>query len=121
MVFKENKYGDITVISVNCATTVSIHANNFKDYLSTVLSEKSNKVIVDLREAVYVDSSFIGALVLCFKSIKDSDKQIKLVCGNTHGHFWSFFQVTKVFSEMSSFSNLNEALKAFDTELEKVA
>ena len=121
MVFKENKYGDITVVSINCATTVSIHANNFKEYLFNLLSDNESKIIVDLREAVYIDSSFIGALVLSFKSLKNSDKQLKIVCGNTHGHFWSFFQVTKVFTEMSSYSNLNAALKAFDSEFEKVA
>ena len=119
MVFKEHKYGE--VVSINCATTVSIHANNFKEYLFNLLEKKNSKIIVDLREAVYIDSSFIGALVLSFKSLKNGDGQLKIVCGNTHGHFWSFFQVTKVFGEMSSYSNLNAAIKAFDVEFEKVA
>ena len=121
MVFKEHKYGEVTVVSINCATTVSIHANNFKEYLFNLLETKNSKIIVDLREAVYIDSSFIGALVLSYKNLKNGDGQLKIVCGNTHGHFWSFFQVTKVFGEMSSYSNLNVAIKAFDVEFEKVA
>jgi hypothetical protein len=122
MVFKENKYGEVTVVSINCATTVSIHANNFKEYLFELLSKKNSKVVIDLREAVYVDSSFIGALVLSFKSTQSSGEgKLKIVCSNTHGHFWSFFQVTKVFGELSSYSNLNTAIESFDVELEKVA
>ena len=121
MVFKEHKYGEITVVSINCATTVSIHANNFKEYLFNLLSNKDNKIIVDLREAVYIDSSFIGALVLSFKNIQSNDGQLKIVTSNTHGHFWSFFQLTKVFNELSTYSNLNSAIKAFDVEFEKVA
>jgi hypothetical protein len=121
MVFKETKYGDVSVVSINCATTVSIHANNFKEYLNSLLTSGRKKVVVDCREAVYIDSSFIGSLVISYKNFLVNDGELKIVCSDTHGHFWSFFQVTKVFSQMKSYSDLLEAVDAFETEMEKVA
>ena len=120
MIFNESKFDDVTVVAINCATTVSIHANNFKDYLFNLSTSENKKVVIDCRDVVYIDSSFIGSLVVSYKKFQQEGGELKIVCGDTHGHFWSFFQMTKTFSEMKNFKELNAAVNSFD-QYEKVA
>ena len=118
MPFKQKRIRDVVIVTIKCLTTVSINSANFKDYLIKLHENTNGKIIIDLREVLHIDSSFIGALVIYFKN---SEVRAKITCGNNHGEIWEMFKTTKIYKEMGCFSDLDTAINEINTEFEKVA
>ena len=104
-----NKEG-VWIEKVNLIRATMNEAQEMKDNLfEDALVFK--KMIVDLSDCDYIDSSFFGALVFAYKHIKAKEGTIKLVISD------SFMKRTFIFKDIERvfdvYETINEAMDAY--------
>jgi anti-sigma B factor antagonist len=77
--FTTRQVGDVSVVDVTGRVTVGAGSNALRKTLRELTSAGKNKLLVNLREISYIDSSGIGELVSAFKEVTQGGGQLKLV------------------------------------------
>lgn len=113
MGFPEEKLDNITVIKIDKSTTTDFSASNFKDYLLNFMYKGKKKIVLDFSELRYIDSAFIGALILSAKILRMTGTDIKIVRTSEHGHFWSLFEASEAFADFMHYNNIYDAVSSF--------
>jgi anti-anti-sigma factor len=70
------------------------------------------KIIVDLSECEFIDSTFLGALVVSLKKVTGLGGDLRLVGFQPAVH--SMFELTRMYRVFESFKTKDEALKSFE-------
>ncbi len=107
----EEKIGDVIVEMINIERASVNEANELKARLNEAMDEGFTKVIVDLSECEFVDSSFLGVLVSSLKRLAKSEGDLKLV--GFRPAVRSMFELTRLFRVFETFNNLQEAVKSY--------
>jgi len=71
--------GDVSVVDVAGRITVGGGSNALREIVRELTSAGKKKILVNLREVSYIDSSGIGELVSAFKEITQGGGQLKLL------------------------------------------
>jgi len=111
MEFKVEKNNDIMVISVDLTRATFTESEKFKAFLSKEIGDGATKLVVDLSECEFVDSSFLGALVVNLKKATSSGGDIKL--SGLQSAVNSMFELTRMNRAFEIFKTKNEALNSF--------
>lgn len=77
--FEIKNQGDIVVITVDFSRATISEAGKFKKLIDEELSKKTLKMIIDLSNCEYLDSTFIGVLVVSLKKISEIGGELRLV------------------------------------------
>jgi len=107
----EERMGDVIVEIVNVERASVNEANELKKKLNDAIDDGYKKIIVDLSECDFVDSSFLGVLVNSLKKLVKLDGDLKLV--GFRPAVRSMFELTRLFRVFESFGNLQEAVKSY--------
>jgi anti-anti-sigma factor len=115
--FKRYNNGDVRIEKVNLVRATMNEAQEIRDnLLEDYLVFK--KIVVDLSDCEYIDSTFFGALVFAYKHLKSKGGSIKLVMGN------SFMRRTFIFRDIERIfdvhNTLREAINAYETDEKKI-
>jgi len=70
---------DLTVVNVRGRITFREGASEFRESLRVVTRDGCRKILLDLGEAAYVDSSGLGVLVSEFARVRNQGGQVKLL------------------------------------------
>jgi len=70
--------GDVSVVDVAGRITVGGGSNALRETLRELTSTGNKKILVNFREASYIDSSGMGELVSALKAITQGGGQLKL-------------------------------------------
>ncbi len=111
MDFTKEKYGDITVEIVNLTRATLKEAEEFKLTLAQDIEEGARKIVVDLRQCEFIDSTFLGALVVTLKKITALSGDLKLVGFQPAVH--SMFELTRMYRVFEAYSTKEEAISSF--------
>jgi len=95
--FQKEYRGNVVVITVNLVSATLNDANEFKGFIDELILMTECDVVVDLASCNHLDSTFIGALVLNYKKLKEKNRYMVLVEPNDQ---------TKVFLTMNSLSKI---------------
>jgi anti-sigma B factor antagonist len=95
--FTKEYRGNVVVITVNLVSATLNDTNEFKGFMDELLLMTECDVVVDLATCSHLDSTFIGALVLNYKKLKEKKRYMVLVEPNDQ---------TKVFLTMNSLSKI---------------
>jgi anti-anti-sigma factor len=68
-------------------------------------------LIVDLSQCEFIDSTFLGALVVTLKKITQQSGDLKLV--GFQPAVQSMFELTRMYRIFEAFTNKNEAINSF--------
>jgi anti-sigma B factor antagonist len=71
--------GDVNVVDVAGRITLGEGSSALRDSLRDMVSKGQKKILLNLAEVSYIDSSGIGELVSAFKEITQGGGQLKLV------------------------------------------
>jgi anti-sigma B factor antagonist len=77
--FTTRQVGDVSVVDVTGRVTVGGGSNALRETLRELTSAGKNKILVNLSELSYIDSSGIGELVSAFKEVTHMGGQLKLL------------------------------------------
>jgi len=107
----EERIGDVIVEIVNVERASVKEADELKAKLIDAIDDGYKKIIIDLSECDFVDSSFLGVLVNSLKKVVKLDGDLKLV--GFRPAVRAMFELTRLFRVFESFSNLQEAVKSY--------
>ena len=108
---KEN--GDIMIIQLSGEVDAQ-SSPEIRSKIKSFISEGRNKLVVDLEEVTYIDSSVIGVLVGRLRSAREGSGDLKLAALQTEVQIvFELIQLDKVFK---IFRNQEDAVQAFQNE-----
>ncbi len=109
---------NIVVIHIQLERATLSKAGFFRDTITELIQTGTREIIVDCRTIDFMDSTFLGALVVSLKKIKSLDGDLRLVFSNQTSAVWSMFEATRMFKVIKSYFSLEEAIKSYKTPIE---
>lgn len=103
--------GDVTVIDAVGRITLGEGASTFRDTIKDLAAKGSQKLLLNLSEVSYIDSSGIGELVSGFTTVTNHRGQLKLI-GLTK-RVKDLLQITKLYTVFEVFDDEASAVRSF--------
>jgi anti-anti-sigma factor len=75
----EERIGEVLVLKIVYTSISAANTLTMKEYILAKIEEGETKILLDLSNLGYMDSSFLGALVLSLKKATSKGGTIKLV------------------------------------------
>lgn len=114
--FNKETVGDIAIEKVRLPKATLIEAKVFWERLQTAISQENDKLIVDLSDCTFVDSTFMGVIVQAQRELIKNQGELKLVLpAEQMKEFFKFAGITKV---IETFQSKEDALSSFNKEPE---
>ncbi len=112
MDFIREKQDDVIIETVNLTRATLKEAEEFKQTLIQEIETGTKKIVVDLSECEFIDSTFLGALVVSLKKITNYGGDLRLVGFQPAVH--SMFELTRMYRVFESFKTKEEAVQSFN-------
>lgn len=103
--------GDVTVLDAAGRITLGEGSSAFRDTIKDLTSKGHKKILVNLGEISYIDSSGIGEMVSGFTTVTNAGGQLKLL--NLTKRVQDLLQITKLFTVFEVFDDEGAALESF--------
>ncbi len=103
--------GDVTVIDAAGRITLGEGASAFRDRIRDLATSGVKKILLNLGEVNYIDSSGIGELVSGFTTITNGGGQLKLV--GLSKRVKDLLQITKLYTVFDVYDDEAEAVRSF--------
>jgi anti-sigma B factor antagonist len=104
--------GTITVLDLSGRITLGEGSALLRSTIRTLLEENRFKILVNLGDINYIDSSGIGELVSAFTTVKNRGGELKLLHLTKKVH--DLLQITKLYTVFEVHSDEVAALNSFD-------
>jgi anti-anti-sigma factor len=108
----KEEVGDVVVETVNLTRATLKEAEQFKQTLASDIELGKRKVVVDLSGCEFIDSTFLGALVVSLKRITTLGGDLKLV--GFQPNVRSMFELTRMHRVFESFETIDMAVESFN-------
>jgi anti-sigma B factor antagonist len=102
---------DVTVIAMTGRITLGDGTTRLREAVQQVLDRGRNKIILNLAEVLYVDSSGLGEMVHSLKTVRSGGGELKLT--NLQSLTRDLIQITRLFTVFDVFDNEETAVKSF--------
>jgi anti-sigma B factor antagonist len=103
--------GDVTVIDAAGRITLGEGASAFRDRIRELASSGDKKILLNLAEVSYIDSSGIGELVSGFTTVTGDGGQLKLV--GLSKRIKDLLQITKLYTVFDVHDDEAAAVRSF--------
>ena len=103
--------GDVTVIDVAGRITLGEGSSALRDALRDLVKSDHKKILLNLSEVSYIDSSGIGELVSAYTTITNAGGQLKLL-GLTN-RVKDLLQITKLYTVFDVHEEEAHAVRSF--------
>ncbi len=103
--------GQVVLVQVKEERLDAHNSEQLKQELSRLFEEGKTKVVVDLKEVRFIDSSGLGALVSGFKNA--SSRQASLKLSSLQSQVKSMFELTRLHRVFDIYTTVDEAIEAF--------
>ena len=100
---------DITVISVNLIRATLLESQVLKKIIDDEIANGNIKLVVDISQCAFIDSTFLGTLVLSLRNIADKSGELKLVEPASSRNLL----LTNTFTLFNLYKTQEEAIKSF--------
>ena len=111
MDFTQEKHGIVLVEVVNLTRATMKEAEEFKQIIRQDIELGWRKIIVDLTDCEFIDSTFLGVLVVSLKRITGLGGDLRLV--GFHSDVDSMFQLTRMSRVFETFKTRDKAINSF--------
>lgn len=109
--FSREFVGDVLIEKINFSWATFKEAQIFKNRLEYDILKGNLKIIIDLSECEYIDSTFLGTLVVILKKMAERSGEIKYVI--PHPSALYLFKITGLYSVLNLYRNKEEAVESF--------
>ncbi len=110
--FIKEIYEDVVIEIVNITRATLKEAIEFKTILISEIDNGCKKMIIDLSGCEYMDSTFLGTIVVAFKKITNVNGNLVLISPKTFAY--NMLHVTGTLKLFDAFESMDEALQYFD-------
>lgn len=108
----ERQAGDITILDMDGKVTIGEGSVALRNTIRRLLGEGKKKILLNLGNVGYIDSSGIGELVSSFTAVNKEDGSLKLL--NLTQKIQDLLAITKLLTVFDVFENEGEALSSFE-------
>ena len=110
--FKREAFDDIAVHKINITRATFKEAQQFRDIVVKDVLSKNLKIIIDLSECDYIDSTFLGALVMILKKTAEFGGEVRYVKPKTSA--LALIKATGLLKVFNMYHSLQEAKDSFE-------
>lgn len=112
MNYEVTEENGVTVIKVNLKRATVDVVKDFKNFLFNLIdNDQKKKIILDLSNVEFVDSSFLGAVVSGLKKVTAIKGDIKVV--ELQAPVRAMFELTRLYKVFEIFDNKQDAINSF--------
>lgn len=108
----ERQAGDITILDLDGKITIGEGSVALRQTIRRLLEEGKKKILLNLADIGYVDSSGIGELVSSFTTVNREGGQLKLL--NLQQKVQSLMAITKLLTVFDVYEDEGDALGSYD-------
>jgi anti-anti-sigma factor len=109
--FEKQLSDDVLIETVNLPRAAALEASIMKKRLFEDIHLKKKKIIVDLSNCDFIEETFLGALVVSLKRIRETGGDIKVVIPSSV--IKKTPNITGFLSVCKNYSSVEDALKSF--------
>ena len=103
--------GDVSVVDVAGRITLGEGSSALRDSLREMVGQGQKKILLNLGEVSYIDSSGIGELVSAFTTVTNGGGQLKLL--NLTKRVKDLLQITKLYTVFDVHDSEVSAIRSF--------
>jgi len=103
--------GDVTVVDVAGRITLGEGSSALRDLLRDMVGKSQKKILLNLGDVSYIDSSGIGELVSGFTTVTNQGGQLKLL--NLTKRVKDLLQITKLYTVFEVHNEEAAAIRSF--------
>ncbi len=103
--------GDVHVLDISGKITLGVATKTIRYTISDLLENGGKKIVLNLAEVNYIDSSGIGELVRTFTTVANAGKELKLL--NLTKKIRELLAITKLLTVFQVFESEQAALASF--------
>jgi anti-sigma B factor antagonist len=109
---QQRQAGDVTIIDLSGKITIGEGSVQLREAVRKALEEGKKKIILNLGDVSYVDSSGIGELVSSYTTTNNNGGQLKLL--NLTKKIQDLLMITKLLTVFETFDNEAAAIQSFN-------
>jgi anti-sigma B factor antagonist len=103
--------GGVTVVDISGRIVLGEESAALRDLVGDLLSKGHKKILFNLGDVTYIDSSGLGHLVSAFTSVRKQGGELKLL--NLTNKVHDVMQITKLYTVFDIMDDEPAALKSF--------
>ena len=103
--------GDVSVVDVAGRITLGEGSSALRDTMRDMVGKNQKKILLNLGDVSYIDSSGIGELVSGFTTVTNSGGQLKLL--NLNKRVKDLLQITKLYTVFDVHEDEAAAIRSF--------
>jgi len=103
--------GDVSMVTLNETTLDASNSAEFRAAMAPVLSRRA-KVVLDISRLTFVDSSGLGAILACLRTLNASGGDLRLLCGISKP-IRMFFELVRMNGIIEIHNTRQEAMASF--------
>ena len=111
LTIKERQAGDVTILDLSGKITIGEGSVQLREAVRKLLDEGKKKVLLNLGDVSYVDSSGIGELVSSYTTTGNQGGQLKLLSLTKKIH--DLLQITKLLTVFETYDSEADAVASF--------
>jgi anti-sigma B factor antagonist len=110
---------DVTVVDMKGRIVLGEESASVRDLTRNLLNKAHRKLLFNLRDVDYIDSSGLGSLVSAFTSVRKQGGELKLL--NLTNKVHNVLQITKLYTIFDVFNDETLAVKSFEKSTSAMA
>ena len=103
--------GEVTVIDVAGRITLGENTTAFRDVIREQTAGGRKKILLNLADVTYIDSSGIGELISAYATVKHQGGSVKLL--NPAKRVYDLLHITKIYTVFEVFEDKGKAVSSF--------
>jgi len=115
LIMTERELNGITVVDMKGEIVLGEESNAFREKIKGLLMAGKNKIVLNVTNISYIDSSGVGVLVACFNSARSHDAALKLA--NVWSRFHEVLQMTRLLTVFDTYDSESAAIQSFTKSL----
>jgi len=108
---KNRQNGDVSIVDVGGKITLGDGSVAIREAVKALIANGSKKIVLNLGEVTYIDSSGIGELVSAFTTVSNGGGNLKLL--NLTKRVQDLLQITKLYTVFEVFNDEAAAVASF--------
>ncbi len=102
----------VTIVDISGRITLGEGSSTLRETVRDMLSKGQKKILLNLGDVSYIDSSGIGELVSSFTSVNNQGGQLKLL--NLQKKVHDLLQITKLYTVFEVHTDETAAVRSFN-------
>jgi anti-sigma B factor antagonist len=112
LTIKDREVGDVTILDLSGKITIGEGSVQLREAVRRLLDDGKKKILLNLGDVAYVDSSGIGELVSSYTTTNNQGGQLKLL--NLTKKIQDLLMITKLLTVFETFEKEPDALASFN-------